>query len=71
MRRSRIRFSPRRTLTLTYKNPDNSTGTVTTTAATTIGGLINAINASGRGLTATFTSAAARGMQAAQPIWAS
>ncbi len=49
------------TLTLTYKNPDNSTGTVTTTAATTIGGLINAINASGRGLTATFTSAAAAG----------
>jgi flagellin len=49
------------TLTLTYKNPDNSTGTVVTTAATTVGGLINAINASGRGLTATFTTAAAAG----------
>jgi len=49
------------TLTLTYKNPDNSTGTVVTSAATTVGGLINAINASGRGLTATFTTAAAAG----------
>ncbi len=49
------------TLTITYKNPDNSTGTVVTSAATTIGGLIDAINASGRGLTATFTSAAAAG----------
>lgn len=49
------------TLTINYKNPDNSAGSVTTTAATTIGGLINAINASGRGLTATFTSAAAAG----------
>ena len=49
------------TLTITYENPDTSTGTVTTSAATTIGGLINAINASGRGLTATFTTAAAAG----------
>jgi flagellin len=49
------------TMTITYKNPDNSTGSVVTSAATTIGGLINAINASGRGLTATFTSAAAAG----------
>lgn len=49
------------TLTITYKNPDNSTGTVVTTAATTVGGLINAINAAGRGLTATFTTAAAAG----------
>jgi flagellin len=49
------------TMTITYKNPDNSTGTVVTSAATTIGGLIDAINASGRGLTATFTSAAAAG----------
>lgn len=49
------------TLTINYKNPDGSAGAVTTTAATTIGGLINAINASGRGLTATFTSAAAAG----------
>ena len=49
------------TLTINYKNPDGSAGAVTTTAATTVGGLINAINASGRGLTATFTSAAAAG----------
>jgi flagellin len=44
------------TLTITYKNPDNSSQTVVTTAATTVGGLINAINSSGRGLTATFTN---------------
>jgi flagellin len=49
------------TLTINYKNPDNSSGSVTTSAATTIGGLINAINSSGRGLTATFTTAAAAG----------
>ncbi|MGA2207033.1 MAG: flagellin [Terracidiphilus sp.] len=49
------------TLTITYKNPDNSTGTVVTSAATTIGGLVDSINASGRGLTATFTSAADAG----------
>jgi flagellin len=49
------------TLTITYKNPDNSTGTVVTSAATTVGGLINAINASGRGLTATFTTATQAG----------
>ena len=49
------------TLTISYENPDTSTGSVVTTAATTIGGLIDAINASGRGLTATFTSAAAAG----------
>ena len=49
------------TLTLTYDNPDGSTGTVVTTAATTVGGLINAINASGRGLTATFTTASQAG----------
>jgi len=48
-------------LTINYKNPDNSAGSVTTTAATTIGGLISAINSSGRGLTATFTTAAAAG----------
>ena len=48
-------------LTINYKNPDGSNGSVTTTAATTVGGLINAINASGRGLTATFTTAAAAG----------
>jgi flagellin len=49
------------TLTLTYDNPDGSTGSVVTTAATTVGGLIAAINASGRGLTATFTTAAQAG----------
>jgi len=49
------------TLTLNYKNPDGSSGAVTTSAATTIGGLISAINSSGRGLTATFTTAAAAG----------
>jgi flagellin len=49
------------TLTLTYDNPDGSTGTVVTSAATTVGGLVAAINASGRGLTATFTTATAAG----------
>jgi flagellin len=49
------------TLTLTYDNPDGSTGTVVTSAATTVGGLIAAINGSGRGLTATFTTAAQAG----------
>jgi flagellin len=49
------------TLTLSYDNPDGSTGTVVTTAATTVGGLIAAINGSGRGLTATFTTAAQAG----------
>ncbi|HEY3705066.1 MAG TPA: flagellin [Terracidiphilus sp.] len=49
------------TLTITYKNPDNSSGTVVTSAATTVGGLINAINSSGRGLSATFTSATQAG----------
>jgi flagellin len=49
------------TLTITYQNPDGSTGSVVTSAATTVGGLINSINASGRGLVATFTTAAAAG----------
>jgi flagellin len=49
------------TLTLTYDNPDGSTGSVVTSAATTVGGLIAAINASGRGLTATFTTASQAG----------
>jgi flagellin len=49
------------TLTITYQNPDGSTGTVVTAAATTVGGLINSINGSGRGLTATFTNATAAG----------
>jgi flagellin len=48
-------------LTINYKNPDGSTGTVTTTGAGTVGALITAINNSGRGLTATFTTAAAAG----------
>jgi flagellin len=49
------------TLTLTYDNPDGSQGTVVTSAATTVGALITAINDSGRGLTATFTTAAQAG----------
>jgi flagellin len=49
------------TLTLSYKNPDGSTGSVVTSAATTVGGLVAAINASGRGLTATFTTATQAG----------
>lgn len=52
------------TLTISYKNSDGSTGSVTTNAATTVQGLINAINGSGRGLTATFTTAAAAGYTA-------
>ncbi len=49
------------TMTIAYKNSDGSAGSVTTNAATTVGGLIAAINGSGRGLTATFTTAAAAG----------
>src|SRR6266567_1994388 len=49
------------TMTIAYKNSDGSTGSVTTNAATTVQGLVNAINGSGRGLTATFTTAAAAG----------
>jgi flagellin len=49
-------------LTLNYKNPDGSTGTVTISqAGDTVSSLIAAINGSGRGLTATFTTAAAAG----------
>ncbi len=48
-------------LTVNYKNPDGSVGAVTTTGAGTVGALIAAINASGRGLTATFTTGAAAG----------
>jgi flagellin len=55
------------TLTITYQNPDGSTGTVVTAAATTVGGLINSINSSGRGLTATFTSATTAGAGATVP----
>jgi len=49
------------TMTISYKNSDGSTGSVTTNAATTVQGLISAINGSGRGLSATFTTAAAAG----------
>ncbi len=49
------------TLTLSYLNPDGSAGSVVTTAATTVKGLVDAINASGRGLTATFTTATQAG----------
>lgn len=49
------------TLTIGYQNPDGSAGSVVTSAATTVGGLIAAINSSGRGLTATFTTASAAG----------
>ena len=49
------------TLTINYETPGGATGSVTTAAATTVGGLIDAINNSGRGLTATFTTAAAAG----------
>jgi len=49
------------TMTISYKNSDGSAGSVTTNAATTVGGLIAAINGSGRGLTATFTTGAAAG----------
>jgi len=48
-------------LTINYKNPDGSTGSVTTTGADTVGALVAAINASNRGLTATFTTGAAAG----------
>ncbi len=48
-------------LTINYKNPDGSTGAVTTTGAATVSALIAAINGSGRGLTATFTTGAAAG----------
>jgi flagellin len=53
------------TMTISYKNSDGSTGSVVTNAATTVGGLIAAINGSGRGLTATFTTGAAAGDAAA------
>ncbi|HEX9200449.1 MAG TPA: flagellin, partial [Acidobacteriaceae bacterium] len=52
------------TMAIAYKNSDGSTGSVTTSGATTVGGLISAINGSGRGLTATFTTAAAAGYAA-------
>jgi flagellin len=48
-------------LTIAYKNSDGSAGSVTTNAATSVQGLIAAINGSGRGLTASFTTATAAG----------
>jgi flagellin len=53
------------TLTISYKNTDGSAGSVTTSAASTVDGLIAAINGSGRGLTATFTTGTAAGDAAA------
>ena len=49
------------TMTISYKNSDGSTGSVTTNAATTVNSLIAAINGSGRGITASFTTGAAAG----------
>ena len=49
-------------LTINYLDPDGNTGSVTVNPATdTVSGLIDAINESGRGLTASFTTAAAAG----------
>ena len=53
------------TLLIAYKNADGSAGSVTTTAASTVDSLIAAINGSGRGLTATFTTGTAAGDSAA------
>lgn len=52
------------TMTIAYKNSDGSLGSVTTTGAGTVSDLIAAINGSGRGLTATFTTASAAGYAA-------
>src|SRR5258708_28869522 len=52
-------------LTIAYKNSDGSAGSVDTNAAGTVGALIAAINGSGRGLTATFTTGTAAGDGAA------
>ncbi len=52
-------------MTISYMNSDGSTGSVDTSGASTVGGLIAAINGSGRGLTATFTTGAAAGDAAA------
>jgi flagellin len=49
------------TLNIAYLNTDGSAGSVTTTGAGTVDALIAAINGSGRGLTATFTTGAAAG----------
>ena len=48
-------------LHIAYMNADGSTGSVNTNSASTVTDLIAAINNSGRGLTATFTTAAAAG----------
>jgi flagellin len=50
------------TVTIGYMNADGTTGTSTITASTnTVGGLIAAINSSGLGLNASFTTAGAAG----------
>jgi len=50
------------TLTVNYKNTDGTTGAVTITPQTdTVAGLVQAIDGSGRGLVATFTTAGAAG----------
>ncbi|MGB9409071.1 MAG: flagellin [Terracidiphilus sp.] len=53
------------TLTISYENSDGSTGSVVTAAAGTVNDLIAAINGSGRGLTASFTTGTAAGDGAA------
>jgi flagellin len=53
------------TMTISYENPDGSAQTVVTSNATTVSGLMTAINSSGRGLTASFTTAAAAGATSA------
>jgi flagellin len=54
-------LTPASDLIINYKNPDGSSGSVTTTGAGTVSALIAAINGSGRGLTATFTTGTAAG----------
>jgi flagellin len=50
------------TLTIKYENSDSTVGTATITAQTdTVSGMIQAINSSGLGLTASFTTAGAAG----------
>jgi flagellin len=53
------------TMTVKYMNADGTTGTSTITAKTdTVSGMIDAINSSGLGLTASFTTASAAGVAA-------
>jgi len=56
------------TLTISYDNPDGSTGSVVTTAAGTVSGLMAAINGSGRALTATFTTGLQAGAHGAAGV---